>query len=357
MQPPTPSRRKPTKNPPQTRREFLAKAALLTGGILTFGLPLPFRQSRSALAAARPQAAGIRYILELGGQIAGPISSLDSGFISGQVIEHPSTQSSYPQKQLAGILYEDIAMKCGQTMSPALYQWIQQTLAGPPSQRSGAILTTNLNNQITDRKQFEDALLTEVTFPALNALAATTPVALGLTIKSSQLTYQGGSGSQIGVPLAPKVSPWLASNFRLMIDGLEQACNFVTQVEPILWKRAVTQSPVGARHAPVVTSGQIQTSPLVITLPQSQAAQFTQWFYQFVVQGQASDADERSGTLEYLTSDRQARLFTLRFEHLGILRMSPVPQSEASGNPLVKVEMYFESLQLTEYPGGGSPNR
>jgi len=104
----------PITEPEPSRREFLAKTALLTGGILAFGLPLPSRQSRSALAAA-PQSAGIRYALELEGQVAGPIFSLESGFISGQVSEQILPQSPYPKKHLATIAYEEMAIECGNT--------------------------------------------------------------------------------------------------------------------------------------------------------------------------------------------------------------------------------------------------
>jgi len=161
MQPLQHSTRKHTEQTPQSRREFLTKTALLTGGILAFGLPLPPRQSRSAFAAIT-QSAAIRYALGLDGQIAGPIASLESGFTSGQVVEQTVTQSPYPKKHLAAIVYEDIAIECGNTMSPAFYAWIQQALAGQVPRRSGGILTTNLANQIIDRKDFADAVLTEV---------------------------------------------------------------------------------------------------------------------------------------------------------------------------------------------------
>jgi len=73
-----------------------------------------------------------------------------------------------------------------------------------------------------------------------------------------------------------------------------------------------------------------------------------------VVQGQASDSEERSGMLEFLTPNQQTPLFTLNFGHLGIFRMSPAPQAQTNAVPLVKVEMYFETMQLNQFPGTGS---
>lgn len=344
----TPSTRKQREHTPKSRREFLKRTALFTGGILAFGHSLLSRPLQSALAAPIPKSAGIRYALDLEGQLAGPISSLESGFISGQASDQIQAHTLYPKKHLATIAYEDIAIECGHTMSPAFYLWIQQALAGQTPQRNGGILTTNMGNQIIDRKIFSGAALTEVAFPALDR-AANTPASVGIKIRPGQVSYQAGSG-QIGFPPAGKRGPWLVSNFRINIEGLEQACAQVVRVEPLIWKQSVSQGQIGTRRSELSTPGPIQTPNLILTVPQSQAGPFTQWFYQFVVQGQASDNEERSGTLEFLATDLQTILFTLNFGHLGIFRMSPVSQSQNSPVPLVTVEMYCETVQLSQFP-------
>lgn len=336
---------RPAPTTQHSRREFLTKTALLTGGILAFGLPLPIRPSSSAHAALT-QSTVIRYTLGLDGQIAGPIASLESGFTSGQVVEQTLAHSSYSEKHLATIIHEDISLQCGNTMSPAFYVWIQQALAGQAPRRSGGILTTNLGNQLLDRKDFSNAVVTEVAFPALDR-AVNTPVWLGIKIKPGQVSYQPGSG-QIAFPKGAKVGAWLASSFRINIDGLEQACPHVVKVDSLVWKQPFSQAQLV--RGEISTVGRILTPNLVLTLPQAQAGPFTQWFYQFVVQGQNSDAHERSGTLEFLASDLQTILFVLNFGHLGIFRMSPDPQSQNSPVPLVKVEMYCETMQLTQFP-------
>lgn len=56
-------------------------------------------------AAPIAKSAAIRYALDLEGQIAGPISSLESGFISGQVREQNLPQSPYPKKNNSAPLF------------------------------------------------------------------------------------------------------------------------------------------------------------------------------------------------------------------------------------------------------------
>ena len=342
MQPHTPT----PANIQPSRREFLKKAGILTGGILALGLPLPLRQASSALAAA-PPSDSVRYALDLGGQIAGPIISLDSGFTSGQVVEGRLGQSLSSKKHLDTIVPEDVFLECRNNMTKDFYLWIQQALGEQAPKRSGGILTMSMGNQLLDRQMFTDAFITEVTFPALDR-TSTTQASIGLKLKPRQWSYQSG-GSQIAFPTGVNLGGWLSSHFRVGISGLESACAHIVKVDSLVWKQSLSM----AQDRLSFTSGPIQTPNLVVTLPRTQAGPFTEWFKQFVINGKSSDSDERSGSLEFLAPDQQTVLFKLNFEHLGIFRMSPIPPSPTNATPLVKVEMYCETLRLTEFPSPG----
>lgn len=339
----------------QSRREFLRKTALLTAGFAALGFPWNQGSPPKAFSAQRltSKGGGIRYALDLQGNLAGPLASVDSGFISGQVAKAMGPEQQF-KKHLAGILYEDITIQFGSDMAPSLYQWIQQTINGQPAQMNGAILTTNAMNQIIDFKEFQNAFITEIAFPALDA-SSNAPVLMGLKIQPGQTVFQPGNGAQISFPPTQQFKHWLASNFRLEIDGLEQACGHVIRIDSLIWKQSINnQGAIGAFRSPQNPVGPSDAPNLVITLPQSQAEPFAQWFRDFVIQGQASDNEERNGRLEYLGPDRQTPLLTVDFENVGIFRMSPIAQSNMNAIPLVKVEMYCERLQLTQSPSGGS---
>lgn len=324
---------------------------------MTFGMPFISASLRSTMAAPLQrdtQAMSTRYALDLNGTLAGPLNSVDSGYISGQVTKAMGPMQQF-KKHLATIVYEDISFQCGNNMAPFFYQWVQSALDGQPTQMNGAILTTNAMNQVIDRKEFQNALITEIVFPAMDA-SSKSPVFMNLTIRPGQTILQPGTGAQISFPLQQhKGKIWAASNFRLQIQGLEQACAHVIKIDSLVWKQPpVSQGAIGSRQSNQAQVGPFDVPNLVITLPQAQAEPFAQWFHDFVVQGQASDNDERPGILEYLEADRQTPIMTLSFGHLGIFRMAPVPQTGTKMIPLVKIEMYCESLQLTQFPSGGS---
>ena len=96
----------PITEPEPSRREFFAKAALLSGGFMTFGMPFISAPLRSAMAAPLQkdtQAMSTRYALDLNGTLAGPLKSVDSGFISGQFTKAMRPMQQF-KKHLATIV-------------------------------------------------------------------------------------------------------------------------------------------------------------------------------------------------------------------------------------------------------------
>ncbi len=336
-----------------SRREFLTKGALLAGGIMIFGLPFLTGKTRfahAALSQDRASQAG-RFALVLDGQIVGFLKSVESGFVSGSVVTQQLGAESLLKKALGSITYEDITIQCGSDMAPGFYQWIQASMdvQGNPY-KNGTILRTNINSQVVEEKVFQNAIITEVAFPALD-LESNEPDFFSVTFKPQQTIFQSGSGSQISYSAqSPQgAGQWAPYFFRLNIRGLEEACASITRIEPLVWKRQLIQTHGGGAPMP----GRPETPNLVITLPASQADPFSQWFYNFVLQGNASDSQEKPGLLELLGPDQQQVLFTISFGNLGIFRMSPVMDANGTSS-LVKVEMYCETMQFAQGQMGGS---
>jgi len=335
-----------------SRREFLTKGALLAGGAMIFGIPFLTGKTRLAYAAQQSRApqAG-QYALVLDGQFVGLLKSVESGFISGNIITQQSgPNQNFLGKALGGITYEDISIHCGGNMESGFYQWIQASMNSQANQMNGTILKTDMNYQVIDEKVFQNAIITEVAFPALDG-GSNAPYSFNVTFKPQQTLFQAGSGAQIPAQGQTFGGNLLSSHYRLNIQGLESACAFVTRIEPLVWKRPLVQAQTG--NAYNAGAQPVETPNLVITLPASQAGPFSQWFHNFVVQGQAGNEEEKPGILELLAPDLQQVLFTISFGHLGIFRMSPVPSSGVQES-LVKVEMYCETMQFAQGQIGGS---
>ena len=336
-----------------SRREFLTKTALFTGGILAFGWPTGRSNSVFAVQSRQTLQRGgtVRYLLELDGAIVGPLNTMENGFVSGDIIMYQDGNDLIMRKRLGRLKYEDIVLTCGANLSLPFYQWLAGTLDGDGlnPRKNGAIVAVNPNGQIIDRREFQNTLVKEVQFPALDGLS-NEPAYFTVTLTPERIQYQSASGQAGPPPQANHVS-LNTSRFRLQIQGLEQACAFVRRIEPLVVKQEIINYQDGrdARQSRV-SGGRLEVGNLVITLPQHQAGPFTEWFSSFVLQGQIS-GNTKQGLLEFLAPDAQTVLAAVTLHNLGIFRMGPVTRE---GAYQVQVEMYCERVQLTQFPGSGA---
>jgi phage tail-like protein len=313
-----------------TRREFLKKTVL---GAVGTGMALTVFRPENLLANPqvgdrRGYAAG-KYALELDGIMAGWLYSVEGGHATSDVVNEKIGPNNLRKKPIGNVKYEDITLACGTGMSKAFYEWIKAAIGHQSLRKNGAIVTSDYNYKEISRIEWNDALITEVGFPSLDAASKD---AAKMTIKFrpefTRMTAKPG-GQVAGAITAPKVQKkWLPSNFRLQIANLD--CTKVNKIE------AITVRQTGA--AP----------NLVITLAEASATGFFNWQKESVMSGKNSKANAKTGQLDYLTEDLREPLFTLHFQNLGLFKLTP-EKVEAGGENIrrVNAEMYCESIQFT----------
>ena len=348
-----PSHNLQTQNNSHSRRDFLTKTALLAGGILTFSWP--FSHNHTGLVFAAPPRQGtqhgntIQYFLELDGNIVGPLNSIESGFVSGEIITYQDGNDLSLRKRLGRLKYEDIVLTCDTNLSLPFYQWLAETLDGQGARKNGAIISANQSGQIIERRELQNALIKAVEFPALDT-SSNEPVYFKVILTPEGIRYQSASG-QVRSPHRANQASFNTSRFRLQIQGLEQACAFVQHIDSlVISQEIITYRDGGDTGQSRVRSGRLQAGNVVLTLPHHQAGPFTAWFSEFVLQGQQA-GNLKQGVLEFLAPDNQSVLASIALGNLGIFRMAPVT---IDGTSQVQVEMFCEIMQLTQFPGGGS---
>lgn len=327
------------------RRGFFKKVGAATAALAA--APAVLDQAVSAAAVKQRAFVAGTFFLELDGVAAGFLRSADGGTATGIVLEQQFGDSPFIKKTIGGVKYEDITITCGTGMSKVFYQWIQDTLDLKFVRKNGAIITADFNLKEISRLNFMDALLTEIGFPACDAASKD---AAFMTLKFSPESTQRAKPSGATLKgIGTKVQKlWLPSNFRLTIDGLEMATAHVNKIDALTVKAKVVEAQPGEERDPGLEPTQLEFPNLVITFPESDAQPFYDWHEDFVIQGFASDEDEKSGMLEYLAPDLKTVLFTLEFFNLGIFKLTP-EKAEAGSESLrrLKAEMYCEEMQFS----------
>jgi hypothetical protein len=284
--------------------------------------------------------------LELSGNFAGWVSSADGGMGAAEVISEKLGSDHFVRKHISGVKYDDITLVCGTGMSEQFYKWIKKSFELDSQRVSGAIIGANFDMKEVSRLSFMDALVAEYSLPALDA-SAKDPARMTVKIHPEHTRTQWPTGKDTVASTidARKQKQWLASNFRLSIDGLEDACRVVSKVEPLSVRQKNVDHAIGDLRDYQQEPATLEFSNLVISLAESASRPFFDWHKEFVLDGNCGEAQERTATLEMLASDRTTVLFKVDLAGLGIFKLTP-DKLDAGGEQIrrVKVEMYCESM-------------
>lgn len=346
-----------------TRREFLGKtivgaigAGAALSGIDALGL---FGQQPAKGRIASPQIAnskvaspltadhraftGGRYAVLLDGAVAGWVQSVEGGHAAADAASVASVQ----RKHIAGVKYEDITVSCGAGMSKPFYEWIKASFDRKYMRKNGSIIAADYDYKVVSTLEFINGLITEVSFPALDAAAKdAAKMTIKISPETTRMVEQRGA-RLAGAPAqhAAAQKQWLPANFRLKIAGLD--CTRVNKIEAITIKQKVVENPVGEMRTAQKEPAKLEIPNLVISMPEQNAAALAAWHKESVVNGRAAN-NRKDGQLEYLMPDGRESLFTLTFHNLGIFKLTPDKMEAGSENiRRVKAEMYCEEIRFS----------
>lgn len=301
------------------------------------------------IAMARSYAAGPS-LLVLDGEESGFLKSFAGGAISADVIEEPSGASPFIKKHIGQPKYEDISLGLSFSMRDRVYEWISDTWAMQNHRRNGAVVACGFDMDATSRLEFFDGLITETTIPACDA-ASKDAAFLRVKVSPELIRLAKASGQvEIGTGSKQEQKMWVASSFRLDIEGLD--CSRVSKVDAFTVKQHVLIDDIGEARIVTREPSKIEFPNLRITLSESHAQSWLDWHDDFVVKGNCDDAHEREGHLAFLSPNQKDELARIRLFNLGIFRVGP-DATEGTKDQIKRItaELYCERMTF-EYPKG-----
>ena len=300
-------------------------------------------------ADKRAHVAG-KYMFRMEGLDAGWVNSVEGGHGTAEVVVEKLGADVHQRKHLGPLKYEDISVVCGTGMSKAFYQWLQNSFEKKYSRQKGSIVAADYNFEAISEIEFHEALITEFGMPALDA-ASKDPAKMTVKFSPEYTRFKKGSG-KINAPTKAEVQKrWLPSNFRITINGLEDACKKVNKIEALVMKQKVVDDVSGETRDYLKMPAHLETPNVVFTVAESHAEAVYQWHEDFVIKGNCEQKAEKSGSIVYLTPDLKTELFTVELINLGIFKLTP-DKAEAGNEQIrrLKVEMYCEEMKF-KYAG------
>jgi hypothetical protein len=288
------------------------------------------------------------FFFNLEGVKCGFIKSVEGGGISAEVINEPSGPEYYVRKHIGQPKYEDFGLQIDLSMDKSVYDWIAASWSGKYLRRDGSIQAADYNLNVRSEREFFNALITETTFPAMDA-SSKEPCYIKVKFAPEITRFKKGSGKLSAGAGKGAQKKWLPANFRLEIDGLD--CTRVSKVDSFTVKQSVQTDDIGDARDYLKEPGKLEFPNLGISLAESFAQSWMDWHEDFVIKGNSGDEQEKNGSLTFLSPDLKQELAQIKFYHLGIFRLAP-EKSEASAEQIKRVlaELYCERMEFV-YPG------
>jgi hypothetical protein len=217
--------------------------------------------------------------------------------------------------------------------------------------KDGSIVAADFNAEAKQKREFFQALITETQIPACDA-SSKEPAYLTIRFAPEYTRTVKASG-KVAVNEAKGQKQWLPSNFKLEIDGLD--CTRVNKIDSFTIKQSIVESPVGEDRDYEKEPSHTEFPNLRITFGAASGESWTDWFKDFLINGNNGQENEKSGTLTFLSPNRQDMLAKIDFFGMGIFKLEdgvfdPVNEPSAT----MRAELYVERMEF-HFLGGAVP--
>jgi len=292
--------------------------------------------------------AGAHYALDIAGLPVESLRTISGLDLQADIASGLPGPGLAPEKHVADVSWTSGRASVGMGMGQAMYAWMKDAFAQGASRADGTLATADVNFRQRSLVTFEDALLTAVTVPRLDA-ASKESGAFDIEFAPARVRWAKGDGSDIRHVHGSKQQPWVCSNFRFSLGTLP--CARVASIESFTWRCAAAPDP-GPGAPPPAAAVTVPDLRISISLADydawAQAARA--WF----LDGRHLEADEMDGVITLLTPDLQTPLGEIVLGNVGFKRFSQLPAADGS-DALYRftVDLYVErmSLRLVQFEG------
>ena len=283
------------------------------------------------------------FILYLDG---GPtiLKNFEGGNIKGEIETAGTGSGNLPGKNISALKFEPILLHAGISMGKSLREWMMGTLDQTNLRKSGYVVACDVDCQATAFRHFNNALITEITIPALDTTSKDSAF-FAIKINPEEITFKDGDKSVLTGMINTRNKQWLCSNFRMRLGDLP--CTRVSKIEAFTIKQ----------HAMLETSGDFRVSGkeitkleipnLKVTFAEGDIKPWAAWFDEFVVKGRNDQENELPGVIEFLDPGGSEILGSVDLRQVGIFSLS-VEKPETGTDKISDyvAELYVEKMSI-----------
>lgn len=297
------------------------------------------------MADARTYTGGRFAFLVDGGEMLGYTKKVGGLNIKAEVGTHQLGPSLIQKKNITTISYEDLSIDVGMGMSKGMYEWIRAAFDMAHVTKTGEVHALDFDMNSKSIREFRDAQIVEVTMPALDG-SNKDPAYMTVKMKSEEIVYKEGTGSQVAGKIAPATKKWMCSNFRFELGDLP--CSRVSKIDSFTWKMSVAKDEVGAFRIPTLHPCKVEVPNLKITFSMADYKPWADWHRTFLIEGNCGEDAELTGSITYLAPNLKEELARIDLSNVGIVSLKN-EDNEANKEGLARcvAEVYVEKMDFS----------
>jgi hypothetical protein len=280
------------------------------------------------------------------------VKSVEGGWNRASIAEESVGIDRQPLKHITTVEIEPITVEFGVLGAKDMLRWIQGSWnRNDHDRRSGQITHADFNMKTMFEHQFYDALLTETTFPALDGASKEGGyIKCKLQPTSIVTTALGVPGPRISCGLNALQKMWTPSAFRLSIDGIDDL-QYVNRIESFAVTLDTKKFYTGTWRLPEFVPLRLKFPNITGTISITHADKLIKWHRDYVRSqegpGTRDSAAQRSGSIEFLSPDRNQTIFRINLCDVGPVYIGVNPSRANDGQiKRVKFELYVHRMSI-----------
>jgi hypothetical protein len=272
------------------------------------------------------------------------LKSVDGGSVKAAVLEENVGPDLVQLKHLSTVEIDPLSLEVGLSASSSIFRWIDDSWKRRFSRRSGSVVHANFNLEAVLEQQFQDALVSEVSFPTLDG-SDKNPAYVTVKLLPERITINTRGREKISGIDGQKQKLWTPSSFQLDINGVN--CDHVNKIESFTVKQKIKPLYVGSNRYPELEPTGVEFPKLTVSIAAAHAGDFIKWHQDAVVNGDKDPKHQKPGAIEFLDPTTAKTIFKIELKNIGISQLS-IEKSEANSESIkrCKIELFVESMEL-----------
>jgi hypothetical protein len=274
------------------------------------------------------------------------LKSIDGGFAKASLVDESVGPANERIKHTSVADIEPFTIDFGISGATDILKWIQGSWRKRYSRRNGSVSHANFDLKKTFEHEFREALITETSFPALDG-ASKDAAYMKIKVQPEFVRAKKLGASAVAQGnLGTKQKMWTASSFRLNIDGIDEM-KYTNKIDAFTIKQGIKKLYTGEERFPQIEPTKIEFPSLTGTIALEYADKLLQWYDQYIVKGQKDPKAQKTGSIEFLSPQRDKTLFSINLYQVGLQSLQ-ILQSQANQDAIkrVKYELYVGRMDL-----------